>query len=77
MDNHTLKQKLIQRINSIESNKLLKEIYKILEATNEESFYELSDVQVAIINEAKQEYNNNEILSQEEAEKDIEKWLGK
>lgn len=77
MDNHTLKQKLIQRINSIESNKLLNEIYKLLETTNEESFYELSESQIAIISDAQQEYKTNEILSQEEAEKEIEKWLGK
>jgi hypothetical protein len=72
-----LKKRLIGKINQIENNELLEEMYRLIE--NEEtdiSIYELSDEQLKAVEEGQLQYRNGQFLTEEKADKDINEWLG-
>ena len=73
-----LKKRLIGKINQIDNNELLEEMYRLI--SNEEtniSIYQLSDEQLNIVEEGQIQFRNGQILTEEQADKDIEEWLGK
>lgn len=73
-----LKKKLVHKIDQSKNNDLLEEMYRLI--ANEEtdiSIYELSDEQLNAIEEGQLQYKNGEFLTEEQADKDIEEWLGK
>jgi hypothetical protein len=73
-----LKKRLIGKINQIENNELLEEMYRLI--ANEEtdiSVYELSEEQIIAVEEGQLQYKNGEIITDDQADKDIEEWLGK
>lgn len=79
MTKATLKEKLIYKIQNIENEDILNEIYRLLEIESEdlESSYVLNDEQINIVNEAKEQINNGQFLTHEEAQKKINQWLNK
>jgi hypothetical protein len=73
-----LKKKLIHKIDLSENNELLEEMYRLI--VNEETdtnIYELSEQQLKAVEEGQLQYKNGEFLTEEQADKDIEEWLGK
>jgi len=73
-----LKKRLIHKIDQSENNELLEEMYRLI--ANEEtdvSSYELSKEQLKAVEEGQLQYKNGEFLTEEQADKDIEEWLGK
>lgn len=73
-----LKKRLIGKISQIENNELLEEMYRLI--ANEETditIYELSEEQKKAVEEGQLQYKNGEYLTEEQAGKDIEEWLGK
>ncbi len=73
-----LKKKLIRKINQTKNNEILEEMYRLIE--NEEtdnSLYVLSEEQNRIVEEAQMQFKNGEFLTSEQADKNIEEWLGK
>ena len=73
-----LKKRLIGKINQSENNEILEEMYRLI--ANEEtdnSIYELSDEQRNVVEEAQQQFKNGQFLASEQADNDIEEWLGK
>ena len=73
-----LKKRLKQKINQIENNLLLEDMYRM--AMNEEtgnSIYEVSSEQRLAIEEANEQYKNGLFLKGEVADKEIDQWLGK
>ncbi len=73
-----LKKRLIGRINRTDNNELLEEMYRLIE--NEEAdftVYKLSDQQRSAIEEAQEQYKNRKFLTNEQADKEIDEWLGK
>jgi hypothetical protein len=73
-----LKKRLIGKINQIENNELLEEMYRLI--ANEEtdiSVYELSEEQIIAVEEGQLQYKNGEFITDDQADKDIEEWLGK
>jgi len=71
-----LKEKLITSIKSIKDPLLLEEISRLIESGGEkESVYELSDQQMKDIEEAQQDYKKGQFLSNEDADKETDKWL--
>ena len=71
-----LRKKLIRRINNIENNEILEEMYRLIE--NEEadlSVYELSASQKNVIEEAQEQLKNGRFLTDEQADKEINEWL--
>lgn len=73
-----LKKRLIGKINQTQNNEILEEMYRLI--VNEEtdnSIYELSDDQKNAVGEAQVQFKNGQFLKGEQADKEIEEWLGK
>jgi len=73
-----LKKRLIGKIDQTENNELLEEMYRLI--ANEETdtrVYELSEEQIRAVEEGQLQYKNGMFLTEEQADKDIEEWLGK
>lgn len=72
-----LKQKLINRIDQSENRELLEEMYRII--ANEESvesLYELSEDQIRAVEEGQLQYKEGKFLTSEQADKEVDEWLG-
>jgi hypothetical protein len=73
-----LKKRLIGKINQSGNNEILEEMYRLI--VNEEtdsSIYELSNEQINAVEEAQKQFKNGQFLKSEQADKEIEEWLGK
>ncbi len=73
-----LKKRLIGKINNTDNNEILEEMYRLIE--NEEtdlSVYKLSSEQNVAIEEAQDQYRKGNIMTNEQADKEIDEWLGK
>lgn len=77
METATLKKKLIAKINDTQNNEVLESVMRLLEIHDENDVYVLNDTQIAAIEEAREDYRNGRILTNEEANAEIEKWLKK
>lgn len=78
MTGYELKQRLIGKIKQIENNELLEEMYRLI--TNDETdnnIYVLSDEQLNAVQEGQLQYLNGQFITEDQADKDIEEWLGK
>lgn len=75
MSTKELKMNLMRTISSIEDVSVLEKIKQFLKNQTEEKVYILSEDQLAILNESIEQFTNGQFLTEEEAEKDIEKWF--
>ncbi len=78
MTTFDLKRHLISKIKKTENSEILEEMFRLIE--NEEpdnNIYELSEKQILAVEEARQQFKLGQFLTSEQAENDIEKWLGK
>ena len=72
-----LKKKLIKRINSIEDELLLQEVSRLIDAGDDESdIYYFTEEESRAIEEARESYKRGEFLTDEEANKEVDEWLG-
>lgn len=65
----------MRTISSIEDVSVLEKIKQFLKNQTAEKVYILSEDQLAILNESIEQFTNGQFLTEEEAEKDIEKWF--
>ena len=65
----------MRTVSSIEDVSVLEKIKQFLKNQTAEKVYVLSEDQLAILNESIQQFKNGQFLTEEEAEKDIEKWF--
>jgi len=73
-----LKKKLMEKVDTIESDDLLKEAYRLLEMETEDiEIYKLGSEQMIAIKEAQNQFKNGMFLTDEEADKEINEWLKK
>jgi hypothetical protein len=73
-----LKKHLIEMIQETDNESILHEINRLLKIELEaESIYELNEQQISAINEARLQYKNGQIIENDQANKEIEEWLGK
>jgi hypothetical protein len=73
-----LKNKVIGKINQINNDAILNEVYQLLDDSFEDSeIYQLSENHKIAIEIAKIQINRGEYLTNDEANKDIGKWLNK
>ena len=75
MSTKELKMDLMRTVSSIEDVSVLEKIKQFLKNQNAEKVYVLSEDQLAILNESIEQFKNGQFLTEEEAEKDIEKWF--
>lgn len=71
----SIKEKLIERIKANKDEALLEEIYNLLE-NEEKECVQFSEEQKNIINESKEAYQKGKVISDEEVQKKVNKWLG-
>lgn len=73
-----LRKKVIEKIGKIENEDLLNEVNRLIDIeASDFEVYELNDEEKQAIMEAENQIKNGEILTDEEAKKDIAKWLKK
>jgi adenylate kinase family enzyme len=73
-----LRRRLIDKIQKTENEDLLAEAYRLLELeTGDIEMYKLNDDQRKAINEARQQINSGQFLTDEQSNKEIEEWLSK
>jgi hypothetical protein len=75
MTSTDLKKKLIRQINKTNNDELLEELLRVLERENDPRVYQLSELQKTVIMEARLQYQNGNILTDDEVNLEIEKWL--
>jgi BioD-like phosphotransacetylase family protein len=73
-----LKNKVIGRINQINDELLLAEVYRLLESTvDDSSLFQLSNNHKTAIDEAKDQIANGNYLTNEQSNKEINEWLNR
>ena len=78
MSTPELKKKLIGKISALEDEKLLQEVCRLLEmGEGDFELYKLSDEQINVVNESKEEVKKGNFLTDKDADKEIDEWLGK
>ena len=78
MNKTKLKDRLIKEIQSIENEDILNEVYRLLELESEDQkSYKLTQEQISVVNEAREQVKKGQFLTHEEAQKKINQWLNK
>jgi hypothetical protein len=78
MSTAELKSKLIDEIKGSDNEDLLLEMYRLIQIENGDvSIYPLTEDQISMVRESQAEVKAGKFLTDEEANKDIDKWLGK
>lgn len=72
-----LKDRLIDKIRGIKDPELLEEISHLLEMQEPDSLYPLNEEQKNTVKEAREQIQNKQSLSNDQANKDIDEWLSK
>ena len=75
MSSTDLKIDLINRITNLKDDSIIEQIQRMLDFEVEEGIYKLSEKQTQRIMEAREEYSAGKILSEKEANSEIERWL--
>ncbi len=70
-----IKDKLIKRIQEFENSEILEEIYSWLEDESGLDVYVTSDAQKKAIQEGLDQIKKGETLNEEDANREIDKWL--
>ena len=73
-----LRNRVIGKINQINDDEILTEVYKLLDNSFDDSeIYILSDNHKIAIEKAKDQIGNGDFLTNDQANKDIDEWLKK
>lgn len=71
-----IKNKLIAGIINTNSGIILKDLQLILEFNSSEDVYKLTQDQRSLLAESRSDYDNGNYITDEEANDNIDKWLG-
>jgi hypothetical protein len=75
MSTPELKKKLIGKITATDDEKLLQEVYRLLEISNYEfEPYELNEEQINVVQESQEDVKKGKFLPGDEADKEIDEW---
>jgi hypothetical protein len=78
MESMELKKRLIDKIQKSENNHLLEEAYRLLELeTQDIEVYKLNDEQKSAVAEAREQIKNGQVLTDDQANQEIDSWLKK
>ena len=73
-----LKERLINKIRETTDPDVLQEVYRLLEIQfDDQEVYQLSDDKKSVVNEAQEQIQRGEFLTNEKAYQEIEEWLKK
>jgi len=78
MSTTELKKKLIGKITDSDDENLLLEVYRLLDLDNEgTAIYPLSDEQISVVRESQEQVSKGNFMNENDANKEIDEWLGK
>ena len=77
MSSSDIKEKLINKIKETNDPHLLEEVFALFELQEPENMYEVNEGQKKKIEEAKQQVQSKQTLTDEQADKDTDEWLNK
>lgn len=77
MSTANLKIDLINKITQLKESYVIEEINRLLDFELEKGIFKLTSKQQSRILEAKEEYKTGKVLSENEANKQIQEWLTK
>lgn len=78
MDSQTLKEKVLQSVNNLEDESILRGLLNYIELESDrDSIYEFDNNQLQSIEEAKLQIKDGLIQSDSEVNKEVEEWLNK
>ena len=77
MADTSLKDKIISKIKETDDLALLEEVSRLFDLQEPESIYPVNEEQKKAIGEAQDQIKNNQTLTDEQADKDIDEWLKK
>lgn len=77
MDKIKNREELIKKINTIDDQYLIDEIYRLLQINFDDSIYQLNEEQQNYINEARKEIKNGKAVSSKHVDGEIDEWLNK
>ncbi len=73
-----LKKRLIDKIQKSENNSLLEEAYRLLDLESQDiEVYQLNDEQKSAVAEAREQIKKGQVLTQDQANQEIDEWLKK
>lgn len=73
-----LRKKLIEKIKKTDNGNLLEEVYRLLDIeTGNIEKYKLNSLQIKKISAAREQIKNGQLLTDNEANKEINEWLKK
>ena len=73
-----LRKRLIKKIRETKDNSLLEEAWRLFELDTEDiEIYKLSDAQIQAVSEAREQIKEGKYVTGDEADKEIDEWLGK
>jgi hypothetical protein len=74
-----LRKRLIEKIQKTQDERILQEAFRLLELETADNIdiLKLSDDQKSAISEARQQIKNGQFLTEEQANKEVDKWLNK
>lgn len=76
MSSAELRNRLIEKIRKTQDEKILEEVYRLLELDNADlEIFKLNENQKKAISEAREQIKSGEFLTEEEANKEIDEWL--
>ena len=68
-----LKKYLVSKINQIDDDLILNEIVQLIDK-KESTVYQLSEEQINLVNEAKEQFKNGDYIDQDEMDRRVEAW---
>lgn len=71
----SLKDKLISKIKETDDLAILQEVSRLFELQEPESIYPVNEKQKKAIDEARSQIKNEQTLTDEQADEDIDEWL--
>lgn len=75
MNTSELKLNIIQKITELKEVRVIEEIKRLLDFELDQGIYELSETQKNRVAEAREEYTNEDFLTADEADNEIDQWL--
>ncbi|MCI3936371.1 hypothetical protein MQX03_04120 [Chryseobacterium aahli] len=70
-----IKLDIINKITELKDVRIIKQLQRFLDFELDKEIYQLSEEQSSRIEEARKEYAQSKILTEEEANQEIEQWL--
>lgn len=71
-----IKKEILERVNEVNDNIILEEVYRILQIPiKPEEVFRFSDSQNELLNKREDEIDTGDFVTHEESEKDLDEWL--